>query len=306
MGRFFSLSCSLPGLHWACAAALGCTGTQLQPDDPCPCILCLRLLLSLPTSSQLICHCQQDQEMGKAEETAPRCFCSPWGQQPIAIAQLTGKATCAGWNGGGLSLCCVPTLHPQQLASTVLCCWSQPLPRGREKVAAGLQCPHSMSISSSRTNVGSPGIQQQSSSCRLLQWEGGFSQGWVPEFGQPLVWLSFRQMCSVWIWLCQGHRRFILLLTLLLPHDGTDDAKGKCQDVASHFHRNGAIDDEECCIYSKFGLSCCSGSFLHKAHCIPSFPVCRYFLLHEVAVDHPELISRIHFRRVFNFLCFGG
>lgn len=78
MGRLFSLSslsCSLPGLHWA---FLGCTGTQLQPDDLCPCILRLRLLLSLSTSSQLICHCQQDQEIEEAEETVPHCSWSPW------------------------------------------------------------------------------------------------------------------------------------------------------------------------------------------------------------------------------------
>lgn len=82
-----------------------------------------------------------------------------------------------------------------------------------------------------------------------------------------------------------------MVLTLfLLPSDGTDNAKGKCQDCASCFPRNRAIDDEECCTYSKFRLSCCSGSFSHKAHCLPSLPVCQCSLLHKAAVDHPELI----------------
>lgn len=125
---------------------------------------------------------------------------------------------------------------------------------------------------------GQPRYLQQQVLAFTVGKEGFHRDGFLNLSTSVVVWLRFRQLRSVWIWLwaplSQGCRRLTALLTiLLLPDDGTDDVKGKCQDFASCFPRNGAMDDEECCIYFKFRLSCCSGSFLHKAQCMPSLPV---------------------------------
>lgn len=77
---------------------------------------------------------------------------------------------------------------------------------------------------------------------------------------------------------------------LLLPDDGTENTKGKCQAFASHFPNNGAIHDEEWYIYPKFRLSCCSGSFFHKAHVTPSLPAGKDSLLYKIALGHPNLV----------------
>lgn len=66
--------------------------------------------------------------------------------------------------------------------------------------------------------------------------------------------------------------------------------RGKCQDFDRHFPSNGAISDREQYIYPEFGLPCYSGSFLDKAHLMPSLPAGKDSLLHTVVLCHPDLI----------------
>lgn len=109
-----------------------------------------------------------------------------WGQRPVAVAQLIGKAASAGWNEGGTGVCRVPSLHPQRLASAWLCHWPQPLPIARKNVVAGLQCLRSTSIlcKSRPTNVDSLGIySSKAAGAGFYSREKRFSQGWVLEFG---------------------------------------------------------------------------------------------------------------------------
>lgn len=97
-----------------------------------------------------------------------------------------------------------------------------------------------------------------SSRCWLLGWgRGGFHRDVFMNLGTSvLVWLCFPQLCSPLIWLSapsnQGHRRSV---ALLMPSDGTDDTVGKCQEFASHFPRNGAIDDEDVVCICKFSFA---------------------------------------------------
>lgn len=134
-------------------------------------------------------------------------------QQLVGVAQGMGKATSAGWNGGG----CVPTLHPHRLESAGLCycpscCW---LDEGG--VGAGLQCLHSISIhcKSSPTTGDRLGIH----SCKAAGWEGGFWPEWVLEFGHLSSGVVLLQSAVLWTWhwalLSQGHRRLMVLLTVI-------------------------------------------------------------------------------------------
>lgn len=207
-----------------------------------------------------------------------------------------GKAKAAGCNGGDTGLWLSPCSAPLVAGEG----WAVLLPQLlllEGGVGTGLQCSHSLSIYCK---------SHQGRQARYLQlggWEEGFWPEWVLEFGQlgSGVVLLQSAVLSIWHWalLSQGHRRLMVLLTVLLM---PDDAKRNCQDFASCFPRNGAINDEECCTYCKFRLMLIwqlpSQGSLH-ASCS-----CKYFLLHEVAIDHQALIQIINFRKDLNFSCF--
>lgn len=171
---------------------------------------------------------------------------------------------------------CVPALHPQWLGSAGLCCC--PSCCWLEGEELGQDCSvHAARPYTACTSNPTEGDRLGICSCKAVGWEGGFWLEWVLEFGHLISGVVVLQSAVLWVWhwalLSQGHRRLMVLLTvLLMPDDGTDDAKGNCQDFASCFPRNGAIN-EEGCTYCKLRLSCWYGSFLHKGHCMPPVPV---------------------------------
>lgn len=196
-----------------------------------------------------------------------------------------GKASSAGWNGGGTGLWLCPCPAPS-LAEE---CWAVLLPQllltGRRRSGSSVHpaCQYSAN------QVPPRGTGKGIYSCKAAGWEGEFWPEWVLEFGHLSSGVVLLWSAVLWIWhwapFSQGHRRLMVLLTVLLM---PDDAKGNCQDFASCFLRNGAINDEECCSYCKFRLmlirQLSSQGSLH-ASCS-----CKYSLFHEVAIDHTELM----------------
>lgn len=231
-------------------------------------ILCLRAHLSFPTSRQLICHCQPQQEMGEAEGTCPH---------PLVPSE---QGAAAGWScprDGQSHLCRLEWrwLCPYSTPSQAGECWAVLLPqllltgwrRCGSRTAVSAQHINTLQIKSHHGRQAQyPQLQSSRLGRGILTRVGSWI--WAPQF-----WCSSASVsCALDLalstvkprpqkvngasncyWCLIMQREIVRTLQVAFPGMGQSMMRNVVLIVNSD--------------------SCWYGSFLHKGHCMPHVPV---------------------------------